>query len=157
MQTHNEKMAQYIRDCLVNDAPEDSDLKVGDTVYWVNDSGVVIENKIIGFNYIGWYQREYKKYVHLDTDGYWFPHGVEELSKTKPEPKSLDLNLRNGLVAKFVGTDDFSNLLYTIDVNGHEHKVVLVDGLLHTIIGDFEEPGKPIKGEFQLLEGQNGK
>lgn len=157
MQTRDEKMAQFIQNYLVENAPEGSDLKVGDTVYWTNEYGVDFENKIIGFNYDGWFQEKYKKFVHLDTGCYWFPHSVAELSKTKPEPKSLDLNLRNGLVAKFVGTDDFSNFLYTIDVNGHEHKVVLVDGLLHTIIGDFEEPGKPIKGEFQPLEDNDGK
>ncbi len=54
-------------------------LKVGDTVSWVNSYGVNFENKVIGFNYDNEYNKEYKKYVHLDTDCYWFPHAEDKL------------------------------------------------------------------------------
>ena len=73
-----EKMTKFI-ESLVSNSPEGSDLKVGDTVYWTNDFGIEFENKIIGFNYDGWYQEKYKKFVHLDTDSYWFPHDHKTL------------------------------------------------------------------------------
>ena len=74
-------MKNYIQKELSNIPPKGVNLKVGDRVRWVNDFGVVWEHKIIGFNTTNKYNRTYKKYVHLDTDSYWFPHSHEELTK----------------------------------------------------------------------------
>ena len=44
-------------------------IKVGDTVTWVNDYGVIWEHKVIGFSEpcsVG--------FIHFDSDSYWFPH-----------------------------------------------------------------------------------
>lgn len=54
-------------------APEGCNLKVGDTVKWVNDNGIEWQHKILGFNHTGEYNKTYKCYVHLDKDSYWFP------------------------------------------------------------------------------------
>ena len=59
----------------------DTGLNVGDRVRWVNDYGVVWENRVIGFNYDREYNRESGKYVHLDTDSFWFPHRADSLEK----------------------------------------------------------------------------
>lgn len=66
---------------LVPNAPDGCTLKIGDVVEWKNDYGLEFTNKIIGFNYDGWYQKEYKKFVHLDTDAWWFPHDHNSLTK----------------------------------------------------------------------------
>lgn len=66
---------------LVANAPEGCTLKVGDVVKWINDYGVEFTHKILGFNYDGWYQKEYKKYVHLDSESWWFPHDHNTLTK----------------------------------------------------------------------------
>jgi len=66
---------------LVQTPPENCNLKVGDTVEWENDAGIKWQHKIIGFNYTRWYNKKYKKYVHLDSEAYWFPHNHLELKK----------------------------------------------------------------------------
>lgn len=65
---------------LSNKAPDGCSLRVGDKVRWENDYGVTWENTITGFNYTGWYNKEYKKYVHLDTESFWFPHDHNQLT-----------------------------------------------------------------------------
>ncbi len=151
-----EKMTKFINEHLVDNAPDGSDLKVGDTVFWQNDFGVEFENKIIGYNYDGWYQEKYKKFVHLDTDSYWFPHDHLKLSKTKSHiTKSLDLTLKNGLIAKNIGADNNCNLVFSIEVNENEQKAVLLDGVLYATSGDdWDEPISPLKDGFQPLEVQ---
>ena len=150
-----EKMTKFI-ESLVSNSPEGSDLKVGDTVYWTNDFGIEFENKIIGFNYDGWYQEKYKKFVHLDTDSYWFPHDHLKLSKTKSEkPRSLDLELKNGLTAKNIGADNNCNPVFSIEYNERGYNAVLLDGVLYSISGDdWDEPISPLKDAFQQLEVQ---
>jgi len=56
-------------------------LEVGDLVSWVNAAGVEWENKVIGFNLTDEYNAKYEKYVHLDTDSFWFPYSHKELTK----------------------------------------------------------------------------
>ena len=63
--------------------PKGCDLKVGDYVEWENDNGAKWKHKIIGFNYDGWYQKEYKCYAHLDKDSFWFPHNHLKLKKVE--------------------------------------------------------------------------
>ena len=59
--------------------PSDSTLKVGDKVEWTNDYGVKFESIVVGFNYDGWFQAKYEKFVHLNTDAFWFPHDHKTL------------------------------------------------------------------------------
>jgi hypothetical protein len=128
------------------------DLKVGDTVKWVNDFGVEWENKVIGFNYDRDYNKDYKKFIHLDTSGYWFPHGDEDILAINGNEirknKLKDLLLNNGKIAKLIGCDDFSNLKYKVQIVKDYIELVLVDGLLHSF-NDFGEPIKPVSNEFQ--------
>ena len=74
------EMKEYQKKELTSDS-KDTGLQVGDTVDWMNDNGVKWRHKVIGFNYSNLYNKEYKKYVHLDTDSYWFPHNHENLKK----------------------------------------------------------------------------
>ena len=76
-------MKEYVKKNLTKEPPKDSNLKVGDTVNWANDYGIKWTHKIIGFNYNGWFQAEYKKFVHLDSDAFWFPHDHKTLTKIK--------------------------------------------------------------------------
>lgn len=71
-------MQQFIKDELVN-GNEFGLIQVGDVVEWTNDYGLVFTNKVIGFNYERAYNKEYNKFVHLDTDCYWFPHDEQTL------------------------------------------------------------------------------
>ena len=59
--------------------PDGCPFKVGDKVKWVNDYGVAWEHEIIGFDTESWYNKEYKCYVHLNSDAYWFPHDHTKL------------------------------------------------------------------------------
>ena len=74
-------MTKFINDQLELIAPAGIELKVGDTVQWANDLGVTWTNKIIGFNTTREYNQAYKKFVHLDTESYWFPHSADTLTK----------------------------------------------------------------------------
>ena len=64
-------------------APKGCDLKVGDTVRWENIYGVKWEHEILAFYKEGedTYAEKYEKFVYLDSESYWFPHGVGELTK----------------------------------------------------------------------------
>lgn len=74
-----ETMKEYTKENLSNKAPHDIILKVGDVVEWKNDYGIKFQNKVIGFKSSGWFHTKYKKYVHIDTDSWWFPHSDKEL------------------------------------------------------------------------------
>jgi|TARA_Y100000310_G_C20585110_1_gene764992 hypothetical protein len=75
------EMNLFIENSLDKKPNFKTNLKIGDTVEWVNDYGVKWLNKIIGFNTERSYNKKYKKYVHLDTDAYWFPHDHLKLIK----------------------------------------------------------------------------
>jgi hypothetical protein len=85
MNKGNEFMAQdkriFIKKELTQTPPKGCDLKVGDLVQWVNDYGVVWQHRILGFCYKGWFTEKYNRFVHLDTDSYWFPHDHTTLTK----------------------------------------------------------------------------
>jgi plastocyanin len=75
------KKNKFIKENLTAIQPDNCDLRVGDLVEWVNDYGVVWTHKILGFCYDGWYNKKYQKYVHLDTESYWFAHDHLKLKK----------------------------------------------------------------------------
>jgi len=76
------KSAMFDRGISLTDLPpQGCTLQVGDKVEWTNDNGVKFEHTIIGFNYDGWYQSEYKKFVHLNSESFWFPHDHKTLTK----------------------------------------------------------------------------
>ena len=72
-------MKKYIKENL-SKTLKDCSLKVGDRVKWKNDYGVEWEHTIIGFNTTNEFNKEYERYVHLDSDAYWFPHSVDSLT-----------------------------------------------------------------------------
>jgi len=145
-------MQNFIKERLVDTPPKDSDLKVGDTVWWRNDYGLVFKNKIIGFNYEDEYNedeynKQYKCFVHLDTDAYWFPKNHKHLSKEPLEEISQDIKLNNGLVAEFIG-EDFGRR-YEIKTETKTIKAVAVDGALYSVSSSFGEPISPLPKELQ--------
>ena len=77
-------------------------------------------------------------------------------SKTKSEkPRSLDLELKNGLTAKNIGADNNCNPVFSIEYNERGYNAVLLDGVLYSISGDdWDEPISPLKDAFQPLEVQ---
>lgn len=58
-------------------------LKVGDVVTFTNDYGVVFPGKVItGFDPV---EKDYtKRFIYFDSDAYWFPHKLSEISKEEP-------------------------------------------------------------------------
>lgn len=69
------------------------------------------------------------------------------LAGTYIEPV-LDLELNNGLVAKFSHFDDWDNKVFTIELEPNSVNVVLVDGALHSI-SDCDEPIEPLIEKYQ--------
>lgn len=67
------KKSKFIKG-LSKTPPMGVPLKVGDKVRWTNENGVTWENTVIGFDTESWYNKKYGKFVHIDTDSYWFPH-----------------------------------------------------------------------------------
>lgn len=63
--------------------PIDCEFSVGDNVTFTNEYGVVFEgHKVIGFAEDDSF---YGRFIHIDTDSYWFPHTPEELTKGTPD------------------------------------------------------------------------
>lgn len=63
---------------LLMQPPEGCDLKVGDKVTYTNDYGVSFH----GLTVIGFAKEPCNgRFVHLDTDSYWFPVKPESLTK----------------------------------------------------------------------------
>lgn len=69
---------KFIKNELTNVAPSGCTLKVGDLVEWTNDYGITWRHRVIGFN-----TTYDAKYVHLDSDAYWFPHDHNKLTLIK--------------------------------------------------------------------------
>ena len=76
-------MESFIKNELTDRPPKESNLHVGDTVNWKNGYGITFKNKVIGFNYTREYNKEYKCFVHLDTDAYWFPYNHKKIQQIK--------------------------------------------------------------------------
>lgn len=74
MQSHNSKIKKFVEDRLAEVPPVPCDFKVGDTVTFTNEYGLVFTGfKIIGF------VREIapdwrpESFIYLDWESYWFP------------------------------------------------------------------------------------
>lgn len=74
---HEKKL--WIKENLTETAPKGCNLKVGDSVEWVNDYGVKFTHKIIGFSET----RYPDKVVYLNSEAYWFPHALSTLKLAK--------------------------------------------------------------------------
>ena len=62
-----------------------------------------------------------------------------------------DLQLKGGLIAKFVFEDEWGRNVYEINWNNKPVEIVDVDGVLHSMTQDGE-PNSTLKVEFQPLE-----
>ena len=69
----------------------------------------------------------------------------------RKELPQTDLQLKDGLTAKFVFEDEWGCNVYEIDWNEKTIEIVDVDGVLHSMTQDGE-PNCPLKVEFQPKE-----
>lgn len=120
---------------------------IGDKVDFVNDYGVIFKDHTI----TNFTLYEFGGYLY-DTDKnntswFWKREKNLHLAGTYIEPV-LDLELNNGLVAKFSHFDDWDNKVFTIELEPNSVNVVLVDGVLHSI-SDYDEPLGILKKEHQ--------
>lgn len=67
------------------------------------------------------------------------------------ELPQTDLQLKGGLIAKFVFEDEWGRNVYEINLNHKSVEIVDVDGVLHSMTRDGE-PNCPLKNELQPLE-----
>lgn len=67
------------------------------------------------------------------------------------EAKYTSLELNNGIVAEHIGFSDWGDKLYNISFNEKEFTVVYLEGedKLYSFNCDYDEPGFPLKQEFQ--------
>jgi len=64
---------------LLKTPPEKTDFKIGDKVTFINDYGVHFNNlTVIGYSDDILYR--YGKFIHLDSDSYWYPHSPDQLT-----------------------------------------------------------------------------
>jgi hypothetical protein len=116
---------------------------IGDKVDYVNGYGVLFEDKTI----VGFEPTKYgMRYYISPTKTPWLSEKEAELFPKGEYKPNLVLN--NGSIAEFIGCSDWCEKLYSITYNENVFKVVLVDGVLHTI-SDYDEPLTPLKKEFQ--------
>ncbi len=72
------KYREFVKN-LKKESPVPCDLKVGDKVTFTNDNGVSFSNlTVIGFADDDSF---YNRFIHLDSDCYWFPVKLESLVK----------------------------------------------------------------------------
>lgn len=115
--------------------------KVGDEVTYINDYCVNWGARTItGMEQDKWGWN----YYISPTDTPWCPVSEKNLHIPGTEP-SFDIELNNGMVLTLVSTDDNANRYYKIDGK----RVVLIDGKLHCVGGDWDEPGFPIDEQYQ--------
>ena len=82
---HQERLNQKYDDfvaSLSSTPPVECEFSVGDVVTFTNEYGVSFDGlKVIGFAKGDLY---YGRFIHLDTDAYWFPKKPEELTLRTP-------------------------------------------------------------------------
>ena len=120
---------------------------IGDKVDFVNDYGVIFKDHTI----TNFTLYEFGGYLYdtdkNDTSWFWKREKNLHLAGTYIEPV-IDLELNNGLVAKFSHFDDWDNKVFTIELEPNSVNVVLVDGALHSI-SDCDEPIEPLIEKYQ--------
>lgn len=114
---------------------------IGDSVVWINDYCTNLGLRTItGMEQDKW---GWKYYVSsMDTP--WSPIREKNLYFSGTEPK-FNLVLNNGMSVFLVETDSNANRYY--DVNGT--KAVLIDGVLYSVDGDWDEPCDQLEMQFQ--------
>ena len=114
--------------------------KIGDKVDFVNDFGVVFENKTITGIDFEMTPGE-ARYYYGPSDSPWFPAKESNLYPAGTYKKSnKDIGLPNKKIAKFLGYGDNYQELYMVD----EKQVVLNDGELYSL-SDYGEPIEKIQ------------
>ena len=123
--------------------------KVGDEVDFVNDFGIVFNNKkIIGINYD--FSPGDITYNIKPTETPWYPAEEKNLySKGTYQKPNLDEELLNGKIAKFLHYDDNCQKVFEVGEDVWKINVVLIDGILYSI-STFGEPLGKIDEEYQL-------
>ena len=123
--------------------------KIGDKVDYVNNYGVLFENKtIVDIDESGKWG---DMYYYEPSDTPWMHVYAKNLHipGTYISP-SRDLELQNGTTAKFLHYDDWDRKIFLIATGEKTIKAVDLDeDSLYSIRGDFGEPCCPLKEEFQ--------
>lgn len=117
--------------------------KVGDEVIYINDYCVnwgkaVIMDIDLEYKFGPMYT------IEIAGRGKSSFVGENNLHIPGTEP-TFDLELNNGMVLTLVSTDDNANRYYKIN----DKRVVLIDGELHCVGGDWDDPGFPIDEQYQ--------
>jgi hypothetical protein len=74
-------LLQVRKDILAAPIVDECAFRLGDTVTFTNDSGVVFNgNKIIGFDDGRGLTFKYGSHIYLNSDAYWSPHKDEQLT-----------------------------------------------------------------------------
>lgn len=149
--------------------PQEAKFKIGDKVDFVNDYGVIFKDRIIKEIHYNFWENYYGnsknvseeqkndiRYVFENDDTPWFPHKETNLhlAGTYQAP-NLDIELNNGLIAKFSHTTYWGENVYIIETSNKSFNVVLLKGKIHSFHADFEEAGFLIKKEFQPKKNLN--
>ena len=122
--------------------------KIGDEVDFVNDYGVVFRDKIISKVYKDDYGET--RYITKDSDTPWF--GSKEKNfyfSGEYTPECLDIKLNNGEIAKFTRFSDWEDKIFIIGKDENSFTAILVNNMMHSSEGDFEEAGFKLLNEFQ--------
>jgi hypothetical protein len=122
--------------------------KIGDKVDFVNDFGVLFTNYTV--TKIDYLENEIRYFI--DCDSYWVSKKEKNLHLAGTyKPKSFDIELKNGLIAKFAGFDDWGNKLFSFSYRERDFTVVYHENekCLYSIVGDYQEPCSPLKEVFQ--------
>ena len=122
-------------------------LNIGDKVDFVNDYGVMFENKtIIEIND----SEDEVKYYFEPTDTPWmhtYAKNLHPIGTYKPECIKLQAGS-----ATFKGCDFWGREIFQIEWTGNNLTAALVDGKMHSYNSDYDEPGFPLISQLQPIK-----
>ena len=134
-------------DLLIKEYQPKNKFNIGDKVDFINDYGVVFsEQTITNFTLY-----EFGGYLY-DTDKNctsWCWYKEKNLKPINTyKIKNFDMELNNGLIAKFLHFSYWDNRMYIIENNQRIFNAVLVDSVLYSVTDD-DEPIEPLNNEYQ--------
>lgn len=134
-------------DLLIKEYQPKNKFNIGDKVDFINDYGVVFsEQTITNFTLY-----EFGGYLY-DTDKNctsWCWYKEKNLKPINTyEIQNFDMELNNGLIAKFLHFSYWDNRMYIIENNQRIFNAVLVDSVLYSVTDD-DEPIEPLNNEYQ--------
>ncbi len=121
--------------------------KVGDKVDYVNDFGVLFPGHTV--TKLDVQENEIRYFI--DSDCYWVSKREKNLFLPGTyNAENLDIELNNGMVAKFSHYDDWYNLIYVVELSDKStQNAVLLDGKTLYSITDYDEPVSPLAHNLQ--------